>query len=69
MRWRTEPITAICWKGGTGDNSVTEEKVEKQSQQIEDFDQLLELLNNTFNVELNENIDVSALQKRWENLP
>ncbi len=56
-------------EGGTGDNSGTGEKVEKQSQQIDDFDQLLELLNNTFNVELDENINVSALQKRWENLP
>ena len=56
-------------KGGTGDSGDPEQEIEKRSQQIEDFDELLELLNNTFMVALNENVDVSALQKRWENLP
>ncbi len=56
-------------KGETSEDSKPEEKIGKHSQQIKDFDELLELLNTTFKVALNESIDLTALQKRWENLP
>lgn len=44
-------------------------KSEKFSRRIVEFDELLDLLGNTFRVALNGTVDVSALQKRWENLP
>ncbi len=55
--------------GATDTKSGSGEKIEKQSRRIVDFEELLDLLGHTFKVALNDNLDVYALQRRWENLP
>ena len=55
--------------GATDTKSEAGGKSEKFSQRIVEFNELLDLLGNTFKVALNKNVDVTALQKRWENLP